>query len=174
MIPTVFAAEEATGIGALGISPGAFVIQLITFVLVFLLMKKFAFQPIVNLLQERHKTIDDGVRMGLRMEKEKEKLDEQVAKAMRDARHEADQIIAAAHKDARQVVRDAEKAAVVKADRILEDAEVRIHEESAHARRNLESELVGLVSEATETIIGEKVDKVADAELVKRAMKGQK
>jgi F-type H+-transporting ATPase subunit b len=175
---TLFAAEEsheaASGLGALGISPGAFLIQLITFVFVFMLLKRFAFKPIVRLLEERHKTIDDGVRMGLRMEKEKAKLDEKVAIAMRDARHEADQIITAAHKDARQVVRDAEKAATARAERILEDAEQRVAEQSEHARRKLEKDLVGLVSEATETIVGEKVDAKRDAELVKRAMKGQK
>jgi F0F1-type ATP synthase membrane subunit b/b' len=55
----------------------------------------------------------------------------------------------------------------------LADAEVRIHEETEHARRNLEKELVGLVSEATETIVGEKVDAKKDAELVKKAMKGR-
>lgn len=178
MILTVFAVEEvhksASGIGALGISPSAFLIQLISFVLVFILLKKFAFKPIVNLLEERHKTIDDGVRMGLRMEKEKAKLDEEVANAMRVARHEADQIIATAHKDARQIIRDAEKSAILKADRILDDAEARIAEESAHARRALEKDLIGLVSEATEAIVGEKVDAKKDAELVKNAMKAQK
>lgn len=178
MILTVFAVEEvhesASGIGALGISPSAFIIQLISFVFVFLLLKKFAFKPIVNLLEERHKTIDDGVRMGLRMEKEKAKLDEEVAKTIREARASADQIISAAHKDARQVVRDAEKSALLKVDRIIDDAEARIAEESAHARRTLEKELIGLVSEATEAIVGEKVDSKKDLELVKKAMKAQK
>jgi len=173
----LFATEEAgeasSGIGALGVSPSAFIIQLITFALVFMLLKKFAFTPISRLLEERHKTIEDGVRMGLRMEKEKAKLDEDVAKAMREARHEADQIIAAAHKDARQVVRDAEKTASTKAERILQDAEERISEETEHAKRKLEKDLVGLVSEATDAIVGEKVDAKKDAELVKRAMKGQ-
>lgn len=180
MTQLLFAVEEApaeaasSGLGALGISPGAFLIQLITFVLVFLLLKRFAFGPIVRTLEERRKVIDDGVRMGLRMEKEKAKLDEDVAKAMREARHEADQIIANAHKEARVVIRDAEKAAQRKADVMLADAEVRAAEEAKQARKNLEKDLVGLVSEATEAIVGEKVDAKKDAEIVARAMKGQK
>ena len=174
----LFAAEEghetATGLGALGVSPSAFVIQLISFAFVFLLLKRFAFKPIVRLLEERHKVIEDGVRMGLKMEKEKAKLDEKVDAALRDARHEADQIIASAHKDARQVVREAEKTAAARAERIIEDAEARISEETEHAKRKLEKDLVGLVSEATETIVGEKVDAKKDAELVKKALKGRK
>jgi F-type H+-transporting ATPase subunit b len=171
-----FAAEEAgsSPLASLGVDLKSFIFQLITFLLVFLLLKRFAFKPIARMLGERRQVIDDGVRMGLAMEKEKAKLDEDVAKTMREARHEADQIIANAHKEARGVIREAEKAAQRKADLMLADAEVRIKEESAQARRNLEKELVGLVSEATETIVGEKVDAKRDAELVKRAMKDQK
>jgi F-type H+-transporting ATPase subunit b len=181
MIQFVFAseaavehAEKASGLGALGINPKAFLIQLISFAIVFLLLKKFAFKPITKLLVERRKVIDDGVRMGLKMEKEKEKLDEKVAAALKDARHEADQIIANAHKEAREVIRDAEKTAQSKANSMLAEAEVRLHEEASQARKHLEKELVGLVSEATEVIVGEKIDSKRDTELVKKAMKAQK
>lgn len=166
--------EKASGIGALGISPGAFLIQLISFVIVFLLLKRFAFKPITRLLVQRRQVIDDGVRMGLKMEKEKEKLDEKVAAALKDARHEADQIIANAHKEAREILRDGEKAAQTKANAMLSDAEARLSEEAKQARKHLEKELVGLISEATEAIVGEKVDAKRDAELVAKAMKGQK
>ncbi len=47
-------------------------------------------------------------------------------------------------------------------------------EETEHARRKLEKDLVGLVSEATEAVVGEKVDAKKDAELIKKAMKGKK
>jgi F-type H+-transporting ATPase subunit b len=177
MLFTTFAAEGAEHAAEglpLGLNPKAFLIQLITFVFVFLVLKRFAFKPITRMLEKRRQTIEDGVRLGQKLEKEKDRLDQEVARVMREARHEADKIIAAGHKDARAAVREAEKTAAAKADRILKDAEERIHEEQAHARRKLEKDLVGLVSEATETIVGEKVDAKRDAELVKRAMKGQK
>lgn len=167
-------AEEASGIGALGISPQAFLIQLITFVIVFMLLKRFAFKPITKLLVERRQVIDDGVRMGLKMEKEKEKLDEKVAAALKDARHEADQIIAAAHKESREIIRDAEKAAQTKANALLADVEERAKEDAAQARKHLEKELIGLVGEATEAVVGVKVDTKRDTEIVKNVLKGQK
>jgi F-type H+-transporting ATPase subunit b len=168
------AAESASGLGALGINPAAFLIQLGTFVIVFFLLKKFAFAPIVRLLEERRKTIEDGVKMGQRMAKEREKLDEEVAAAMRDARHEADKIIATGHKEAREVIREAEKAAHTRAEHILADAEARIHEDTATAKRKLEKDIVGLVSEATEAIVGEKVDAKKDAEIIDKALKGRR
>lgn len=175
----LFASETASGSGesplaALGVDFKSFLFQLITFLFVFLLLKKFAFKPISKLLAERRKTIDDGVRMGLRMEKEKAKLDEDVKKTMREARVEADKIIATGHKEAREILREAEKSAQRKADVMLTDAQARIDEEQRQAKRKLEKDIVGLVSEATETIVHEKVDPKKDAELIDKAIKGQK
>lgn len=169
----LFAAEGAEAL-PLGLNPKAFVIQLVTFVFVFMVLKRFAFKPITRMLEKRRQTIEDSVRLGQKLERERTKLDEEVARITREARHEADKIIAASHKDAREVVREAEKTAQRKVDAMLADADVRIHEEAQHARRTLEKDLVGLVSEATETIVGEKVDAKKDAELVKQAMKGRK
>lgn len=180
MLLTYFAAEsghsaeQASGLGALGVNAMAFAIQLITFVLVFLLLKRFAFAPVGRMLEKRRKTIEDGVKLGLKLEKERDKLEDEVAKITREARHDADRIIAAAHKDAREILRDAEKAAQRKADAMLADAEVRIHEESKAAKRKLEKDIVGLVSEATEAIVEEKVDPAKDAAIIDKALKGRK
>lgn len=172
MLHLTFAAEEtSSGIGALGISVGAFIIQLLTFVLVFLLLKKFAFTPVIKMLNERRKVIDDGVKMGEKLSKERAKFDAELADTMRKAREEADHIIATGHKEAREVVREAEKSAQRKADTILADAEVRINEESQRAKRALEKDIVNIVSEATEAIVGEKVDAKKDAEIIDKILK---
>lgn len=176
MINLLFAAEEAqsSGIGALGISPGAFVIQLVSFVIVFALLKKFAFKPIVKMLEERRKVIDEGVKAGTTLAKEREKLEAEVAKVMTEARHDADKVIATAHKEAREVIREAEKTAAHKAETMIADAEARIAEETKASRRKLEKDIVGLVSEATEAIVEEKVDAQKDAALIDKALKGRK
>jgi len=173
MIHLLYVADSSSGIGALGISVSAFIIQLITFVLVFLLLRKFAFSPVIKLLQDRRKIIDDGVRMGEKLSKEQAKFDAKLNETMRQAREEADHIIATGHKEAREVVREAEKTAQRKADSILADAEVRITEESQRAKRALEKDIVSLVSEATEAIVGEKVDAKKDAEIIDKIIKSR-
>ena len=166
--------EKATGLAALGVDGKVFLFQLITFVFVFLLLKKFAFAPIGRMLETRRKTIDDGVRLGQKLEREREKMDVEAAKVTREARHEADRIIANGHKEAREVLRDAEKAANRKAEAMLSDAEARIHEETAAAKRKLEKDIVSLVSEATEAIVGEKVDPKKDAEIIEKVIRNRK
>lgn len=175
MIFTLFAAEEtASGGLPLGLSLSAFLVQLITFIFVFIVLKKFAFKPIVKLLEKRRQTIEDGVRLGEQMEKKQAHLEEESAAVIREARHDADRIIANAHKESREVLREAEKAAKVKTDALIHDAEERIDENTDRARRSLEKDIVNLVSEATEAVVHEKVDAKKDADLIDRAMKGRK
>ena len=176
MIPIVFAAEEtqSTGIGALGISLSAFLIQLITFLFVFLLLKKYAFKPIVALLEERRKTIDNGVKAGIEFSKQRAKLEADHDKVMSEVRVEADKIIANAHKEARDIIRAAEKTVSRKVEAIMSDAEVRIEGESTRAKLALEKDIVGLISEATEAIVGEKVDMKKDGEIIEKILKARK
>lgn len=173
MIITYFAAADkidAAGSGILVFRPQAFVIQIITFILVFVLLKKFAFNKIVELLNKRHKIIEDGVRLGRELEAEKRKLDQEVARIMREARHEADKIIATGQKEARELTREAEKVAKRKTDAMIADAEVRIQEDTQSAKRKLEKDIINLISDATEAIVGEKVDTKKDAELIKKVI----
>ncbi|MDB5169792.1 MAG: atpF [Candidatus Saccharibacteria bacterium] len=170
---TQFAAEGASsgGIGALGVDAKAFVIQLVTFVLAFLVLRKWAFKPILAVLQQRRETIETGVKLGEQMKKEKAELETQVAKQLQDARAKADGVMADAESAARDTVRAAEEKAEAKAAVIVKEGKARGEQEVVRARKELESELVGLISDATETIIGEKVDAKKDSALIDRALK---
>ena len=169
-IATQFA-DSSSGIGALGIDVKAFVIQLITFVLVFLVLKRYAFEPIIKLMRERRETIEQGVKLGEQMQKEKIELQAKVDETLQKARQEADGIIASAQDTGRQAIRDAEDKATAKAAGILKEADARIAQDTTRARKLLEGELVGLISDATEAIIEEKVDAKKDADLIERVLK---
>ena len=171
---TQFGEASSSGLGALGVDGKAFLIQLITFVLAFLVLKKWAFKPITKMLDERRKTIEDGVNLGEEMKKEQAALEAKAAKTLASARTEADGIIASAEETSRQVIREAEDKARNKAAGILKEADQRIATDTKRARKQLEGELVGLISEATEALIGEKVDASKDAALIDRALKEQR
>lgn len=174
MIVTMLAVAEAKTGGILGFDLKIFLIQLITFVFVFFIIKRFAFKPIVSMLEKRRQIIEDGVLLGEKMEKKEAEMAQETDKIVREARHDADRIIQNAHKESREVLAAAEKSAKQKSDAILKEADARIGEDTLRARRSLEKDLVGLVSEATEALVHEKVDTKKDAEIVERALKGRK
>lgn len=171
-LATQFATDEtASGIGALGIDAKAFVIQLVTFILAFLVLKRFAFQPILKILKERQDTIDKGVKLGEQMKKEKAELDEKVADTLHKARQEADKILADAQSTGRQSIQEAEDAARAKAEEMVNQASVRIKQDTQIAKKRLEKDLAGLVSQATEAILREKINTKKDSALIDRALK---
>lgn len=165
--------DSSSGLGALGVDGRAFVIQLITFVLAYLVLRRFAFGPILKVLRERRETIESGVKLGEQMSRDKALLEQQVADALHAARQEADTIISGAQDSGRQAIREAEDKARIKAAAILKEADSQIIQDTARARHKLEKELVGLVADATEAIIQEKVDTKKDAALIERVLKGR-
>lgn len=167
-------AEEAGGIAALGIDPLAILAQAITFLLLFWIIKKFALEKIVATLEARRKTIDDGVRLGFKMEAEHAALEEKIDQQLRETRVEADRIISEAHKESGEIIKEAEKTAGHKVETMLEDARAKTKEDMKRARKELERDIVGLVADATEVIIGEKLDARKDAGLIDKALSGAK
>lgn len=166
------AGEKAGGIAALGIDLKALILQAITFVIIFLLLKKFALDKILATLEERRQKIDEGVDLGLQMELEKQKLEGMIQEQLQKARKEADVIITGAHEEAGSLIKDAETKANHKVESMLADAHAQIAEDVKRAKKELEHEVLELVSEATEAIIGEKLDSKKDSKLIDQALKG--
>lgn len=171
---TQFAETSSSGIGALGFDGQAFLIQLITFLLAFWVLQRYAFKPILKIMNERRKTIESGVKLGEQMQREQAELEEKIEQMLHEARQEADGIISNAQDAGRQAIREAEDKAKEKANGILAEADARIEQETQRARKALEKELVTLVAEATEAVLGEKVDASKDAQLIDRALKEQR
>lgn len=163
------AAEEA-GIAALGIDPLAILAQAGTFLLLFWVVKRFALSKIAATLEQRRQTIDNGVRLGQRMEAEEARLEERIEAELHKTRAKADQIIAESQKEAGEIIKAAEEKASEKVDQMLKDAHAKIDEDMVRARKVLERDILALVAEATEVIIEEKLDAKKDESLISRAL----
>ncbi|MBW3569415.1 F0F1 ATP synthase subunit B [Candidatus Parcubacteria bacterium] len=179
MINTVihnFAAEnteEASGFAALGFDVKAFLIQLVTFLLVFYILKRFVFGKVVDMLEKRRETIEEGVKLSQEAKARSEELDREIDEAHKKARADADKLLAQTREQAESIIREAEDSAVTKAENILSEAKKKINEETERARRSLERETVDLVIEATEAVSREKLDAKKDANLIKDALRSQ-
>ena len=170
MLQLFAAADDMQGIGALGIDPWALVAQGLTFLVLFYIVKKFALEKIVSVLQERHKKIDSGVRLGMKMEKEFEELQSKIEAELHKARLEADGILDEARKESTDIIKAAEDKAGHKVEQMLSDAEAKIANDMENAQAKLRSELVDIVADATEVVLEEKLDRDKDLRLIERAI----
>jgi len=170
MIVPLTQLAEASGPAALGLSLQAFVIQLLTFLIVFLALRKWAFKPITKMLERRRDLIERGVTLGEAMRAREAKLEETVAQKLHEARAVADQILADAQGEAKQKITAAEAAAQKRAESVLQEAEAQISQAAGRERKRLEAQMLELVSDVSQAVIGEKVDPKKDEALVARAL----
>ena len=93
---------------------------------------------------------------------------------LHEARTEADTIIGKSHEEAGSIIQEAEDAAVNKAEKIIADGKLQIENEVIKAREALKKETLTLVAEATEAVLGERVDIKKHEVLVRKALSESK
>ena len=130
-------ATSSSGLGALGISWSAFVIQLITFGLAFLVLKKYAVKPIIKLLDDRRAKIEQGVSLGESMVKKEKELEIQISKNLHQARINADRIISDAELSAQSIIKEAEDKAISKAGILIKEAKEKMKFEAIQLRQQM-------------------------------------
>lgn len=168
---TESAEESVEGIAALGLDPFAIGAQLLTFLVLFWVVKKYALDGIVKNLEKRHDDINRGLHLTSEMDKQKAELEQTVDAELKKARKEADAIIAEAHAETGKMIAEAETKAGHRADEIIRAAEGKIERDIAEARSGLKKEMSGLITEATEAILGQKLDASGDRKLVEDYLK---
>lgn len=164
-------AESASGLGALGLDFKAFIIQLITFLLVFYVLKRFVFSRVVDLLEKRRKTIEEGVSLTGELQLQKEKLEQEIAAAHKKAREDAEVVIASAQEHSAEIIKRGEESAEEKSEKILAEARQKIVDETLKAKRDLEKEMTELIISATEKVTREKLNTKKDQELINSLLK---
>jgi len=171
-----YAAEtpQTGGLSALGLNWQSFLFQLITFVIVLIILRKFVFGKLVATLDSRQKAVEDSIKNAEAAENKLKDAEKTIAGMIADARKDADDIIATGHKESAQMVEAAEAKAAAHAEHIVKEAKSQMNVEIAKARESLKKETAQLVAMATERIIGEKLDPAKDAKLIEAALKGQK
>lgn len=168
-----FAADteaKSGGLSSLGINVKGFLFQLITFVLVLLLLRKYVYGQLVGTLEARRKTVLDSIEQAKQASNDLEQAEERVNKLIAEARKESSDIVAIAHKEAAAMVEDAETKAQKRADHIVGEAKAQLDGEILKAKAELKKETRLLVADATEAIIGQKLNSSSDEKLIEQAL----
>lgn len=150
--------EEAGGISALGLDWKAIIIQGVTFLIFILIIKKFALGKIVNVLEERRKTIEGSLDKAEELTKQNEEAEKRVNELLHKARKESEIIIAKSHEEAGSIVKEAQDTASKKAEKIIADGLAQIDQQVVKAQDQLKKDTLELVAQATATLLGETVD----------------
>jgi F-type H+-transporting ATPase subunit b len=174
LIVTQFAQADSggSGLGAFQLNIKDFIIQLVTFVLVFLILRKWVVPKLAATIDGRQRTLEESLENARRTEEALKQAEARAEEILGKARAQADEALAEAKDAGAGVISQAEAAAAARAETIVKEAESRLNDEREKLRKELHDELAGLVADATEKIIHEKLDEKKDMSLIERAIKG--
>lgn len=120
------------------------IFQIVNFSILLVLMKRFLYKPMINILEQRSKKIEAGLEAAEKSIEEQEKMEKTKKKIITQAEKDASQILEGARVRAKKVERQLAEQAEKEADRKLKKAE----ELSKSRMRQMESELSRKFSQA--------------------------
>jgi F-type H+-transporting ATPase subunit b len=153
-------------LGGFGVNALAFLSQLVSFGIVFLLLWRWGFPAILKTMNQRQAVIQEGIENA---ERAKRELDEATARAeqvMLEARRHAQETIEQAAKAAEAEANRIREEAYAQADQISKQQIARIQQEAARARAELNRLVVNLSINAASKVISKSVDSSDNRRLV--------
>lgn len=166
-------AEPASGgIGAIGLNLPALLFQILNFAVLLWLLKRFAYKPIIGILENRRLMIAESERTARELETAKTQLKTAEAAIMKQAQVEASRIMAESKKQAAEMMKAADARAQEQTERTIAQTKVKIEQAQTEMRAALKNEVLDLVALATEKIIGTKLDAQKDEVLIQNAISG--
>lgn len=140
-------------LGSLGIDFKALLAQIINFLLLLFILKKFLYGPVVQMLDKRKKTIAEGLENAEKAKAMIEKTEQETQEKINLAVQEADKVIneakAQAKKEAEKIILSANETSTM----MLEKTKKQIELEKEKIIADAKKDLSGLVMSAVEKII---------------------
>ena len=126
---------------------------LLAFIIVFVILRKFAWGPILNSLGEREKTIADSLATAERVKREMAQLKSENEELMARAREERGLMLKEARETKDRIINEAKDQAKVEANKIIAEAQQAINAQKMAALTDVKNQVGKLVIEVTEKVL---------------------
>ena len=143
---------------------GLFFWTLVIFIILLVLLRKFAWKPIMKAIHEREDRIESSLKQAEEARKEMESLKSENEKILQEARAEREKIIREANSTRQEIVAGAQEEAGKKAAKEIENARQEIEQMKVKAIAELNDNAAKLSVEIAEKILRKKLDDRAEQE----------
>lgn len=158
----------------LGIDWKLLIAQLINFAILFWVLKRFAYQPILGVLEKRSKRIAQSLEDAKKIDTEMVALASEKERVVNEARTEAQKIIEGARADANSYLEKQREQAKADAAAVVKTAEAEARRAKDGIVAEATSELAALVVAAAEKVVRVKIDAPTDRKIVEDALKDRR
>jgi len=159
---------------ALGLNLGYIIVQILMFVIVFVTLKKWAYKPMIEMLEKRRKTIAQGLEDAQVASEARANAEKEAEKIIADARAQAAELIRAASEQADAAGRDIRAAIEADAAKAREAAAAELEQERNRILGEIRGQVAALAIASTQKLIGESLDEKRQHALLDEFFSGVK
>jgi len=151
--------------------PGLFIWTILTFLVLVALLTKFAWKPVMQMLDVRQEAIKKSLADADTAKRELERLQEESAQIIRKARVEAESIVSKSWSDGEKLREEMKVKAKAEADAIVKESQRQIEIETGRALRQIRSEVADLSIAIASKLIQRNVSKEDNDRLIQDTLK---
>lgn len=140
-------------LGKIGFEWQVALANLINFLIIFFVLKKFAFEPIGKMIRERREKIEKGIADAQKAEKDLANADAQKTEIIREARVSAERMVTGSQADGKEIVKEAQNKANREREEILKQAKLDAAKEKSVGEEALRLEASKLIAGGMKKII---------------------
>ncbi len=159
---------------ALGINLGFLILQILAFIIVFLTLNAWVYQPMLNMMETRKQKIAQGLEDARVAADARASAEKEAAKIIADAQTEASKIVGEATDRAVVAGQDVKAAAEAEADKAREAAVAEAEIERNRILGDLRSQVASLAIAAANKLVGEALDEKKQRSLLDEFFSGVK
>jgi len=157
----------------LGLDLSTFIWHLVNFIVLIALLTYFLYRPIVTMLDERSRRIEESLAAAERAQADVARADREREELLASTRREIQDMMAQAQQVADRIQSEARNTAQQEAQRIIERAQQEAMAERDQAMAELRREVASLAVQAAERIINQRLDGPAQQQLIEEFLNDQ-
>lgn len=158
----------------LGLNLGYLFVQIFNFLIIFVVLKKWVYAPVLTMLDKRRETIAQGLEDARVASDARASAEEEAAKIKADAQAEANKVVREANERAQDVAKEVKAEADAEAAKSREAALAEAEVERERVLGDLRGQVAALSISATQKLIGDTMDEKRQRVLLDEFFSGVK
>lgn len=157
-----------------GIDPIIIAAQIVNFLIILYILKRFAYKPIFTLFKQREELVKESIKKAEDATKALEKAEKQEKEIVKNARTAAEQLLRDAKENSSDMIKAAEEEARKVTQQMIADAKEQIALETKHAQEQLSKHVSELSVELLKKSLGNVFTEKEQSAVVAKAVKDLK
>jgi F-type H+-transporting ATPase subunit b len=158
-----------------GFDPILFLAQIVNFLIIFFVLKKYLYKPVLKILKDRREKIEQGIKQADEAAKLLEETVQKEERILKDAQEKAKKLIDEAKLQTEDMLKKSEEKTKKKVDDMLAEAREQINYETGIAQKKLETNIsriaVAFLEKSLKGFFGEKEQEVLMKEAINKIKK---